>query len=182
MERLRKALITQGTSVIYPQFNEQGKLGAMVLQNGELIYMDISPTKLVDYSIRCYGSSLRGAIDGTRLILGDISMPPVVVSEKLGLYWFPSKSPASYDCVWLSAGHVDRFTPVGKEHTKVIFTNGSSMILNCSNYSFEKKHQRACWLKKQMEGWTSRAVICEKESSYMIRLSPCKRNYEVLED
>ncbi|WP_153720935.1 competence protein ComK [Sporosarcina cascadiensis] len=180
MERLRHAIITQGTYMICPQYDEEGKLGSMVLQNGDFIYADISPTDLVDYSIRCYGSSLRGAVDGTRTIFGeDIFMPPVIVSEKLGLYWFPSKSSSSPKCIWFSAGDIDRFKTIDKEHIQVFFIDGSDMTVNCSAYSFESKYLRACRLKGRMEARTNVMVVHEKQSSYSIRMDSSKRNFEV---
>ncbi|MDV6376956.1 competence protein ComK [Sporosarcina sp. GW1-11] len=184
MKRLKEAVITPSTSVIYPNYDGNGKLCAIVLRNGALVRVGVSPTNIVDLSLRYYGSSLRGAIDGAKTILGEISMSPVVVSEVLNLYWFPSKSPSSDDCVWFALAHIYTYKGVDKDRTRVILRDGTSFTIDSSYYSFTQKYQRACMLKNILE---SRATQMKLEQprhsvSFVIYKDRKKRNYEVTEE
>ncbi|PIC62937.1 competence protein [Sporosarcina sp. P13] len=184
MKRLKEAVITPGTSVIYPNYDEQGKLCAVVLRNGKLVRVGESPTNIVDLSLRNYGSSLRGAVDGTKMMLGEISMSPVVVSEVLNMYWFPSKSPSSDDCVWFALGHIYSYKSVDKDRTRVILRDGTSFMIYCSYYSFTQKYQRACMLKNRLEARTAQMKLEKPRHSisFVIFKDPKKPNYEVTEE
>lgn len=184
MESNKETLITPRTSVIFPHYDSAGKLCAKVLIDGQFVSVDMSPTNMVDLSLRYFGSSLRGAFDGSKSILGEkISMPPVVVNERLKLYWFPTKSPSSDDCIWLSLGHIYKYVKVDKGHSKVILTDGSSVTIPLSLHSFERRYQRAGMLKLIIEGRIRQHAYYEQANgvTYSISKDAKKRNFDVSE-
>ncbi|AXH98468.1 hypothetical protein DV702_01335 [Sporosarcina sp. PTS2304] len=184
MRMLEEGVITPSTSVIYPNYDENGKLGAVVLCNGKLVRVHMSPTNIVDASLRYYGSSLRGGVDGAKTVFGDISMSPVVVSEMLDLYLFPSKSPSSDDCVWFVLANVYTYKSIGKDRTKVILHDGTSFTIFSSYFSFTNKYQRACMLKNILEARTAQMKLEPPlhSVSFVIDKDRTKRNYEVSDE
>lgn len=177
MEMREEYVVNNGTSIILPEFDENGKLLSVVMEKSELFKVNLEPTKLIDYSLRRYGSSLRGANDGSRTLLGEISMPPIVLNLTQCLYWFPSMSQKKKDCVWIAADHVKDYQALDKKQTKILLNNGSEIILNSSHYSFDQKYNRAFKLKYQIERQDPTEVVFESKKGYSIRKKGKDRNY-----
>lgn len=60
------------------------------------------------------GTSLKGAVEGARNLLGSGTMAPVVLSKKHAMYWIPLTSSKSPKCIWVSVGHVRNYRPNGR--------------------------------------------------------------------
>ncbi|MCG3088253.1 competence protein ComK [Sporosarcina cyprini] len=166
-------------AMIYlPKWNEDGSLSTIVIRTDGLQEEAIFPTVLMDAALRFYGSSLQGAKDGTRSILGEISMQPVVVSDKFGLYWFPSTSPANLDCVWFALHHVDHYRAIDEKRISVVMMNGTEITVETSLYSFDRKVKRASHLRCQLEGRQAYQVK-ERQVSYYIIKKLEDRNYDI---
>ena len=174
-------ILNDETIVFYPQYDQFGNLLTGVMEKHGTFVVDMPSTDLIDYNLKYYGSSLKGASDGTKMILGEISMKPIVMNEKLGLYWFPSKSPSSEDCVWFALHHIKDYCSYGKKKTLVTFSNGSTIVVDISVTSFDKKVQRAYKLKGKVEGRTSASVsrITESHNIYHLNKKSQSINYEI---
>lgn len=144
-------VLDHDTILFLPRYDESGCLQAIVRDASGSFDVDLAPTLLIDYNLRYYGSSLRGAIDGTNMILGYGHMNPVIVNEKLSLYWFPSKSPYKDDCEWFALHHIKDYFDIGGKRTKIIFSDGSTHIIDMSRSSFDLKVQKAYKLKGKLE-------------------------------
>jgi len=171
------------TMVFIPKYDAQGNLCTDVLGTAETVKVTMNPTKLIDENLRYFGSSFQGACQGARAILGNITMYPIVVNEKLDLYWFPSRSPAHPNCVWFALHHVDKYEAFGKNRTKVTLSNGSNFFLDVGLSSFERKIQRAYTLKYKVEERTKLNSIFVNESivQYNITKKGNDRNYIFIE-
>lgn len=169
------------TILIYPQFDHFGNLLTGVMEKNGTFLVDMCPSDLIDHNLKYYGSSLQGASDGTKMILGKIDMRPIVMNEKLGLYWFPSKSPSSKDCVWFALHHIKDYNKIGKKKTLVNFSNGSTIVIDISLTSFDKKVQRTYKLKGRVEGRTSTSGsrITESHMIYHLNKKSQSINYEI---
>lgn len=163
MKIVEKFILNYDTVLFYPYYDDFGKLLTVVIGNQEPFLVDMSPSSLMDYNLKYYGSSLQGATDGAKMILGKTHVNPVVINEKYDLYWFPSKSSSRDDCVWFALHHVKDYEGIQKGYTKVEFTDESSFTLDISKYSFDKKVQRAYQLKGKVEGRTKALATLTKE-------------------
>ncbi|MBB4827038.1 competence protein ComK [Sporosarcina luteola] len=166
------------TMMFVPRWSDDGSLCAVVVRTDGKCDVEMSPTELMDAVLRCYGSSLRGAKDGTRAILGEISMQPVLVSEKLGIYCFPSTSPENSKCIWFTLHHIESYTTIDKKHIEVTMMNGSTIDVETSYYSFDQKVKRASHLRCRLEGRPAYQVN-ETQVSYQIKKEMNDRNYEI---
>lgn len=123
----------------------------MVLDNGQFIEVDRSPTALIDWNLRHFGSSLKGAIDGMKDLLKNANMMPVVMSEAQNIYWFPSKSTNHPECVWFALRFIDQYEYLDKKKTRVVLTNGHTITIEMSLKAFESRLQRTYMTKYKME-------------------------------
>jgi len=174
-------VIKNETILFLPEYDQFGNLSTVLMEDGKPLSVGMSPTELIDYNLRYNGSSLRGANDGSKMILGDIRMYPIVVNERLGLYWFPGMAPTRKDCVWFALHHIRDYAPFGKKQTKVLLSNGSIVIIDVSTYSFDKKVQRAYLLKWRIESRAKQSFIMTRERGIRYRICKKKdgRNYEL---
>ena len=147
-------VLDQNTILFLPRYDKSGRLQSIVRNAKGSFDVDLAPTLLMDFNLRYYGSSLRGAIDGANMILGNGHMNPVIVNEKLSLYWFPSKSPYKDDCKWFALHHIKDYFDIGGKRTKIIFSDGSTYIIDMSRSSFDLKVQKAYKLKGKLEDRT----------------------------
>ncbi len=184
MSHETEAIITPGTSLVYPYYNGVGKLCAVLLKDGELVCVKHSPTEVVDLSMKYFGTSLRGGVDGGKSLLGEVHMMPVMINESLDMYMFPSKSPSSDRCVWFSLTHILTFLPFDKDHTQVILRDGTVFNIDCSYPVFHSRYQRTCMLKTGLTTRVLQMKLKEKGNSkpYLIRRKGKHGNFEISED
>lgn len=151
MKVLSDFVLNYETFLFYPHHDDFGNLTTAVFGNQQSVLVGMKPTALIDFNLKYHGSSLEGANAGAKAILGNVKMPPIVINKTLGIYWLPMKSPSKADCVWLALHHVKDYSNAGEGRTKVIFTDGFSVTLEVSHYSFHKKVQRAYELKGKID-------------------------------
>ncbi|ATP39089.1 hypothetical protein CSE16_03085 [Solibacillus sp. R5-41] len=89
---------------IIPYTAEYGEQYSIVVQDDELIKVPLKNSKILDYQLRLIGSSMKGAKDAAKLVLGSASMYPIVAKlhPKIEI-WFPTESIRNtMTCVFLS--------------------------------------------------------------------------------
>ncbi|KOS66690.1 competence protein [Lysinibacillus contaminans] len=154
-----KYIMNYETMLFKPEYDSFGNLCTRVIEkNGQLV-ANLAPTQLMDFNLRYFGSSLRGAFDGSKMILGKLNKNPIIVQERLNILWFPSRSPLSPECTWFAVHHIDDYQAVDKKRTRVIFFNGSETIVDVSIKAFEHRIQRAYVLKYRLEKRTKLMLV-----------------------
>ena len=180
--RLVKEFIMNFETILFcPNYDEYGNLHTRIFEDLSVFHVDARPTDLMDSNLKYYGSSLKGASDGASMILGGISMTPIIVNEKRGIYWFPSKSPSREDCVWFALHQIKHYVNVPRGKTLVTFNNECTFGLNVSYYSFDKKVERAYKLKGKIEGRTNEIPlrVAETRATYHFNKNDPEINYSI---
>src|SRR5690606_35172899 len=98
--------------------------GSYVLENSTEYYTHLSPKQLIDKSCKYFGSSLQGRIEGTKEVFGASRKPPISIEPLRGLYFLPTSSPNSENCVWLAHSHIDYLEKIKPKKTRVHFRSG----------------------------------------------------------
>lgn len=173
MNVLDQYIINPKTVVIIPKFDELGRLCSSVIEGDQTFLVKQTPKQIIEQSIQYYGHTLKGAIEGAREALGNVSAAPVKVSGKLGMYWFPHKSSTHDDCVWFAIDHINNFFAASKDTTKVILSDGHDITIDINYSRFEKQVSRARNLKNIHEGRTN------GNKNY---LSSQKKGYQIIKD
>ncbi|MBQ6497627.1 MAG: competence protein ComK [Bacilli bacterium] len=131
--------INRGTLAIVPQEDER----SLVYEDNESYVVDQKPFSIMEESCKYFGSTYEGRKNGARNILGAEYKVPIVIEDSNNLIVFPTTSPQSEDCVWISLKRVKRIEKMDYNNTKVIFDNDKEIIVNCSYYTIENQLSRA---------------------------------------
>lgn len=131
--------VSNGTLAIVP--NE--KDSSLVYEDDDRYIIEQKPFKIMEESCKYFGSTYEGRKDSAKEILGAEYKVPIVVEDSDNLVVFPTTSPFSDDCVWISLKRVKRFEKIDACNTKILFDNGKEIIVPCSYRSIENQVSRA---------------------------------------
>ncbi|WP_102692964.1 competence protein ComK [Rummeliibacillus pycnus] len=143
--------VNENTMAFIPFYDGEGKIKTNILEVEDFKDSQLTPIELVDRNLRFFGSSLKGASEGTRYVLGEVNMYPVIMNLKHQLVWFPTISPKKNDCVWLALNHIKSYKKNKNQSTEILFTNGSSLTIEVRFSSFDRRINRACALKFRLD-------------------------------
>ena len=176
----KRFIITTETNVIFPYFDEYGRLLSMILEGDQILIVDAKPTEIIDYNLRRVGSSLKGASECAGAILGSSSLAPVSISSVHGIYMSPTESPRSANCIWLAIGQVDTYRVNEHNQVQVKLRNGSVVNLPMSPFQYKQRLHNACTLQYSIETNTRQAMKVKEtyQQSYIFTKKERKRNYE----
>ena len=97
----------------------------------------------MDDSCKYFGSTYEGRKNGSKEILGAEYKVPIIVEDSNNLIVFPTTSPFSEDCVWISLKRVKNIFKIDSFNTKILFDNNVEIIVPCSFRSVENQLSRA---------------------------------------
>ena len=130
--------ISNGTLAIVPE-----KEGSIVYEDDEQYNIGETPFKIMEDSCKYFGSTYEGRKESARDILGAEYKVPIVVEDTDNLVVFPTTSPYSDECVWISLKRLKKFEKVDSCNTKIIFDNNKEIIVPCSYRTIENQISRA---------------------------------------
>lgn len=131
--------ISKGTLAILP--NE--KNSSVVYEDDNRYIIKETPFKIMEDSCKYFGSTYEGRKDGAREMLGAEYKVPIVIEDSSNLIVFPTTSPLSDDCVWISLKRVERIEKIDANNTKIIFDNNTEIIVDSSYRTIENQLSRA---------------------------------------
>lgn len=117
------------------------KTSKVIELNNSYIVND-SVINIIDNSCRYFGSSYEGRFEGTKSMLNISYKNPIIIEESREIIFFPTASPRSEDCNWISLGNIEKYTK-DDYNTLVTFKNGQKISFNISFTSFENQIYRA---------------------------------------
>ncbi|WP_163537113.1 competence protein ComK [Gracilibacillus sp. YIM 98692] len=91
-----------------------------------------SAQKVMDMTCHEFGISLRGLIEGSRILSGITHKPPIAIDRLSGMYFFPTESPLKKTCTWIAHTHVKQVDNIAKRKCRIVFRNGRSIIIEAS--------------------------------------------------
>ena len=131
--------ISKGTLAILP--NE--KNSSVVYEDDNRYIIKETPFKIMEDSCKYFGSTYEGRKDGAREMLGAEYKVPIVVEDSSNLIVFPTTSPLSEDCVWISLKRVEKIEKIDANNTKIVFDNKTEIIVDSSYRTIENQLSRA---------------------------------------
>ena len=131
--------VSKGTLAIVPNEKES----SLVLEDNERYIINQTPFSIMEESCKYFGSTYEGRKNGAKNILGAEYKVPIVVEDSDNLIVFPTTSPLSEDCVWISLKRVKKIEKIDTNNTKVIFDNNKEIIVDCSYRTMENQLSRA---------------------------------------
>ena len=131
--------INRGTLAIVP--NET--TNSLVYEDEERYLIEEKPFQIMEESCKYFGSTYDGRKNSARDILGAEYKVPIIVEDSDNLIVFPTTSPQSDECIWISLRRVKKFEKIDGANTRIIFDNNKEIIVPCSYRSIENQVSRA---------------------------------------
>lgn len=131
--------INEGTLAVMPVESKKSKI---LEDKGEYI-IENTPYEILDYSCRYFGSSYEGRKEGTKTILNINYKVPIIVENSRNLIFFPTNSPTSEDCMWISLKNIKKIEEEKFNSTKIEFNNGVNITIPISKRTIENQILRA---------------------------------------
>lgn len=131
--------ISKGTLAILP--NE--KNSSVVYEDDDRYIIKQTPFEIMEESCKYFGSTYEGRKDGAKEMLGAEYKVPIVIEDSSNLIVFPTTSPLSEDCVWISLKRVEKIEKIDANNTKIIFDNKTEIIVDSSYRTIENQLSRA---------------------------------------
>lgn len=131
--------ISKGTLAIVPNDSNT----SLVYEDNDRYIVQETPFQIMEESCKYFGSTYEGRKFGAKNILGAEYKVPIVVEDSENLIVFPTTSPQSQDCAWISLKKVSNIIKIDSNNTKIIFDNNSELIVPCSFRSIENQLSRA---------------------------------------
>ncbi len=144
--------ISRGTLAIVPNSEEN----SLVYEDDSRYIVNETPFKIMEESCKYFGSTYDGRKDSAKAILGAEYKVPIIVEENNNIIVFPTTSPSSADCVWISLGRIKIFEKIDSSNTKIIFDNNREIIVPCSYRTIENQVSRASRLDLVMRNRKNR--------------------------
>ncbi|WP_163582922.1 competence protein ComK [Gracilibacillus saliphilus] len=91
-----------------------------------------STQQVMDVTCKAFGISLKGLIEGSRMLSGITHKPPIAIDRISGMYFFPVESPLRKACTWIAHSHVLEIEKIEQHLTRVVFKNGRELVLEVS--------------------------------------------------
>ena len=121
----------------------KGTLAIVPNEDNERYIIDQKPYQIMEESCKYFGSTYKGRKDSAKSMLGAEYKVPIIVEDTNNLIVFPTTSPTSDDCVWISLKRVKNIEKVDPFNTRVIFDNDREIIVPSSFRSVENQLSRA---------------------------------------
>lgn len=147
MKWFERYIINPDTVLLTAVNDHKGRVFSKIIEGEKSFNVTMRPMVLIDSSLNYYCSSLKGAWEGSRSILGDINMLPIIINSQLDIFWFPCSSPNLPECLWFALEHVVKTDKVGIYQTKVQLSFGHTIIVDMKKRRFDTKLQRAAQLR-----------------------------------
>ncbi len=113
-----------------------------IVEKDDDYFVNKNSYSVMEDSCQYYGSSCDGRIKGTKMILGSNYKVPIVVEESSDMIFFPTESPFSDKCVWISLNNIESYEK-SNGFTKVNFGDGKEIIVKMSVSAFEMQVLRS---------------------------------------
>ncbi|MBD8067611.1 competence protein ComK [Bacillus sp. PS06] len=153
------------------------KIYSIVIEMEEEFLVKLKPMEIIDRSCKYFGSSFKGRKEGTRELMGITHKPPIIIEPSHHMFFFPTVSPTSSDCAWLSHSHIINHSAAGIGTTKVIFQNNKSIFLDISKGSFENQFYHTAQLRTIIS-----SRMENKTHPYVTKMPPTKLEEFISED
>jgi len=137
---------SSNTMAIVPEKMEDQRIGSRVLETNDEFVVPTAPLDIIKKSCHMFGSSFEGRREGAIQLIGVTRKHPILIDYHLSICFFPTTSPKSPNCFWISPLHVFHHEEFENFSTNVIFQNYQQLIVPISRNSFENQLYKATLL------------------------------------
>ncbi|UOR13183.1 competence protein ComK [Halobacillus amylolyticus] len=147
----REYEVNPQTMALIAKYDEHGQVITEVIESGGRFDLPFYPGHIIDQSCRYFASSLEGRMAGTKQVAGFTHKPPIVISQKMGMYFFPIISPKRKECSWIAHKYIRNYDPAMDHTTTIHFVNGVSVNVPVSEGMIANQIQRTAQFRFTLE-------------------------------
>ena len=152
MNQLFEYEITPLTLAVVSKESRDGKYTTYIMEEGREYAVHSTPTKIIDYACRFFGSTLEGRLEGTKDISQIVYKAPVAIDPSSGMYFFPTASPKNKKCSWIAHSHIKIIYPKNEnQECEITFKNGKQITIDASYGSILNQMQRTAQFRFTLE-------------------------------
>lgn len=124
------------------------------------------PLDIIRNSCEYYGSDYNGRRHGTKQLVGYAHKIPIAIDPTNRIFFFPTTSPNSQECIWISHEHVKDYNRVSPQETQILFNNNQTYKFPISCSSIISQLERTAYLRTKL---MQRIEYNEKKSFYLLQ-------------
>ena len=151
MKKKTEFRMTEETKMILPfRVKGTGELHSIVFHMNRQFQVPAPPYEIIDYNLRLYGSSLRGAKDSAKQMLGNSSMYPVALGKNKEWIWFMTEAMKNEYCAWFALHHVWKINGLDKKNAKILLYCGHEEEVRVSERSLTNRKNNGHLLQSKL--------------------------------
>lgn len=131
--------INEGTLAVVSLGSSKSK----IYEDKKEYIVDSTPFEIIDYSCKYFGSSYEGRKEGTKSILNIDYKVPIIIEGTNNLIFFPTSSPYSIDCCWISLKDIKNVREYKDKGCEITFNNNKKVIIPVSKRMINNQILRA---------------------------------------
>ncbi|RFU65200.1 competence protein ComK [Peribacillus glennii] len=184
MRKRNHYLINQKTVLIASEFDNFGKELSRIIEGKKTFLVNRRPIQIIDETLKYYGSSLAGATQGSKAILGDKYNLPIAVNPRVFNILIPCKTSGKKGNLWLAYSHIIHPEKINTRSTRLHLNFGHSIILNMKRRNVESRQQLGALLHIRMIERTTRGatILYEPNSGFIVIEKSGEYNLDVRKD
>jgi competence protein ComK len=127
-----------------------GKIYSRAVEIEDEFLSPFKPLDIIKTGCIYFGVDYESRKRGTRQLIGYSRKIPIVIEPTNHIFFFPTASPLSSECIWISFEHVEKYRRVDTQKTLVTFRNKQSRIFPVSFSTIEGQMLRTSLLKTKL--------------------------------
>lgn len=141
---LRKYDIGSNTLLLYAISKDE----TIVYECDDDLNVKEKSSKIIDNSCKFFGSSLAGRQEGTKDLIGVSIKSPIIIEETKEIIFFPTNSPRSDICSWVSYNNLLKYERIDASNTRLYFVNNRKLDLDVSYNIIDNQVTRCIKLER----------------------------------
>ena len=125
------------------------KFKTKVIEADKIFFISNKCLNIINDSCRYFGSSYLGRKEGTKSLININIKPPIIVEESRKLIFFPTASPKSNECIWISYNNLKSYKKINNI-TRLIFKNDKMFDVPVTYEIIDNQVTRSMKLEKEL--------------------------------
>ena len=168
--------------VLVPKFDDFNNPYTIIVTSNGYERVNLTPSQLIDTDLKENGSSLKGAKEAAKAMLGTPSVPPILIPRSpFSHVWFSTESTRNKTCHYFALHHVvdakeKTFLP---GETIVFLRNGRNIEVPVSRSKFMQRWNKASsyFLKDFFKQYISQPRYLKAEEKLLLKCAEVNENY-----
>ncbi|MGG3471132.1 competence protein ComK [Neobacillus pocheonensis] len=123
------------------------KVYSQVFEVEDHFLAPFKPLDIIKNSCDYFGVDYESRKRGTRQLTGYNRKNPIVIEPTNHIFFFPTTSPSSPECIWISQEHFKKHRRSGANQSLITFHNNQSYLFPVSYSTIETQMLRTAFLK-----------------------------------